>query len=311
MPDFFCRDCRKAEAAKSGEVQVEGGEGEGKGKGKAGEKDKVKGGGLDATAEGEEEEEEEEGGGVAAEKVEGGDEESEDEADLLGGEESATSRGRRGSRASVVLDRVREFIEVMWRFFFKWWYEPMFYTESQKAMAKIRKERSTIADLAATLVTAKKEAKTDFGSDGRFYRLWNKCFDGLFSGYKYTMCPYGRFEQRLQTHGAGKMTPTLLGTYIGWFGGSADHYLKEGKGPVGVMHFRGGAGCPGAGPRQADVIMRCGERDEILSVTEDSTCKYVVRFSTPAVCSQGLVDIKLKCVAPKPLNPLLRDLRIS
>jgi len=51
--------------------------------------------------------------------------------------------------------------------------------------------------------------------------------------------------------------------------------------------LRHGEPCWQVGPRQANVVARCGRADRIVSVSEDGKCKYRFELETPAACEAG------------------------
>ena len=51
--------------------------------------------------------------------------------------------------------------------------------------------------------------------------------------------------------------------------------------------LRGGQECWNVGPRQVDVTVRCGEREELVEVREDGKCKYAMVLQTPLGCDKA------------------------
>ncbi|XP_060066324.1 glucosidase 2 subunit beta-like [Ylistrum balloti] len=116
------------------------------------------------------------------------------------------------------------------------------------------------------------EEKEKFGPDGVFFKLSRNCFPFKSSGYEYTVCPFKSVKQQ-QFPRASK----LLGETAVW------EYMSEG---LYILNMLNGAThlCPGELPRKSVISFLCGINDRVVSILEQETCVYQVKFSTPAAC---------------------------
>lgn len=95
--------------------------------------------------------------------------------------------------------------------------------------------------------------------------------------FTYTLC---WFEEAKQ--GNNQQTKFLIGKWNGEWGESRD---KDGNGVKNYKHmiYSDGYWC-GSKAREAHVHLQCGWTNEIISVSESSTCVYLFKFSTPLAC---------------------------
>ncbi|XP_033731406.1 glucosidase 2 subunit beta-like [Pecten maximus] len=116
------------------------------------------------------------------------------------------------------------------------------------------------------------EEKEKYGPDGVFFKLSRSCFPFKSSGYEYTVCPFKSVKQQ-QFPRASK----LLGETAVW------EYMSEG---LYILNMLNGAShlCPGEVPRKSVISFLCGINDRVVSILEQETCVYAVKFSTPAAC---------------------------
>ncbi|KAG5192906.1 glucosidase II beta subunit-like protein-domain-containing protein [Tribonema minus] len=115
---------------------------------------------------------------------------------------------------------------------------------------------------------AEKSLNTDWGPDIAFAMLENTCLEADQVGYHYKLCLYKDVKQG----------STLIGRWSKW---SNDRTS---------MLYENGAACAGRGTRRsAEVHVRCGERTQVLDVTEPELCAYVMVVETPAACDDAAV----------------------
>jgi len=153
------------------------------------------------------------------------------------------------------------------------------YSEETKRLISIadqaRKEFSEIEtqinSVESRISTNEKLLGIDFGSDNEFLALHNECFTYDDREYTYKLCPFNSATQSSKSGGAD----TSLGTWGHWHG-SPDLYSR--------MKYVDGLSCWNGPNRSADVIVSCGAKNEIVSVTEPNRCEYVMEFKTPAMC---------------------------
>ncbi|KAF9081034.1 hypothetical protein BGX23_001377 [Mortierella sp. AD031] len=106
----------------------------------------------------------------------------------------------------------------------------------------------------------------DLGPDETFAQLVDKCFDYKDTEYTYSICLFGDANQR--SHSS-----TFLGKFSGWEGDDYD-----------VQMYTGGTKCWNGPDRSVKLVMTCGTKNEIVSVTEPEKCEYLFKLQTPAVC---------------------------
>lgn len=101
--------------------------------------------------------------------------------------------------------------------------------------------------------------------------LYGRCFSTLLGTTSYQICPFQNITQHQQT---GNMY--ILGTWRGWKDNNL-HSLE--------MEYAEGTACWQGPKRETRVKLFCGAANEVLSVAEPSTCSYIIKVKTPAVCS--------------------------
>ena len=128
-------------------------------------------------------------------------------------------------------------------------------------------DRATIEKLEPVELVA-----TDFGLAHEWHALHDNCYTTRHGGFEYRLCPFDSFTQDGRS----------LGKYEGWSPRAADNGEKH----VHTMEMAFGQGevC-GDSPRRARVAFECGEEDELLAVSEPSTCEYAATFSSPSACT--------------------------
>jgi len=95
-----------------------------------------------------------------------------------------------------------------------------------------------------------------------FLGLEKQCISKKLAEYKYEVC---FFE-------TAKQDSVSIGKFERWEGSS-------------VAFFDNGLYCPGGPSRTLRVRFDCGDREEILDVTEPSRCTYEAKMSHPAACT--------------------------
>jgi protein kinase C substrate 80K-H len=73
----------------------------------------------------------------------------------------------------------------------------------------------------------------------------------------------------------------LIGTYSS---------IEEKDDATVVMKFGNGQHCHAFGPRTADVSIRCGSENKLLSASEPSTCFYTFDMESPAACTKKFAE---------------------
>ncbi|KAL1499667.1 hypothetical protein AB1Y20_011864 [Prymnesium parvum] len=155
--------------------------------------------------------------------------------------------------------------------------EPFVDAEADAARAKVaaleKSDREALDEIAFLEPIIALEP--DMGEEQEWFALFGQCYDSPPSGlFQYKFCPFNNFLQ--DGH--------LLGNYSGWTEIPPDARTRDGQVLYGrAMAFTNGALCMGE-PRNATVLMTCGQEDKLLSVSEPTTCVYEGLFSSPSAC---------------------------
>jgi protein kinase C substrate 80K-H len=142
----------------------------------------------------------------------------------------------------------------------------------QRKLSAARTEASEAAAARAALSEEKSalEAKQghDYGPEGAFAALVDRCVDAFVDKYTYRVCPFQRAQQ---LEGS---SPTSLGSWDGF------------EGDYAVLRFKGGENCWQGPDRSINVALRCGRAEALARVAEPSRCEYSAEMTTPAACSE-------------------------
>ena len=111
-----------------------------------------------------------------------------------------------------------------------------------------------------------------------YLHLKDQCFSTIDGKFTYNVCVMKTVSQK-ETDGHNDVT---LGKF--------DSISDDDKGNV-IMHFTEGQHCWNHGDRKADVTIRCGKENKLLSATEPSTCFYTLEFESPAACSTTFAEL--------------------
>ena len=119
-------------------------------------------------------------------------------------------------------------------------------------------------------------------SDGdlAFQTLKDQCFDVVDGKFSYSLCVLSKVSQK-EEH--GNFNTVSLGSYSRL---EAVTPSTTNQGAAYVMHFDNDQYCHAHGPRKADVTIRCGEKHQLLSAAEPSTCFYALQFESPVACTE-------------------------
>jgi protein kinase C substrate 80K-H len=114
-----------------------------------------------------------------------------------------------------------------------------------------------------------------------FQALKDQCFDVVDGKFSYSVCILQRVSQK-EEH--GNYNTVNLGSYERV---ETVAPTPSNQGAAYVMHFENGQYCHAHGPRKADVTIRCGEKNVLLSAAEPSTCFYALQFESPVACTDA------------------------
>ncbi|KAI0565824.1 Glucosidase II beta subunit-like protein [Gracilaria domingensis] len=121
----------------------------------------------------------------------------------------------------------------------------------------------------------KKKDSIDFGADNALRKLYGSCTKGKVTQYEFEMCMFDTVRQ--YENGA---SIAQLGRFSGW----------EGEGKDRVMMFSEGDRCWNGPQRSIEVELLCSDKEEVVSVDEPNRCTYRMKFKTPAVCEEYMVE---------------------
>ncbi|KKA28463.1 hypothetical protein TD95_002577 [Thielaviopsis punctulata] len=171
-------------------------------------------------------------------------------------------------------------------------------SESQGESTSVKKAREAfeaadreLTNINRELEDAKMDLTADYGPEGIFRSLKNKCISINSGEYEYEVCWMGRTQQKSKKgHGQSHM-----GTFEKFVWLESDEEEKaDGKG-LGtgkrlVLQYENGQGCWNGPNRRTDVWLACHETEEIWKVMEAEKCVYKIELGTPAVCEGNLSD---------------------
>lgn len=136
---------------------------------------------------------------------------------------------------------------------------------------QVRKDYSEVTEelrkLEARVSKLHKNLAADYGPDGEFIALADKCYSLTLNQYVYEICPYSKATQK-----EGHST-TRLGDWTGF------------KSEYTLLAFENGDHCWNGPARSMTVKLECGLKAEVRSVEEPSRCEYSAVLTTPAACS--------------------------
>jgi hypothetical protein len=132
----------------------------------------------------------------------------------------------------------------------------------------------------------------NYGPQGIFNGLADKCVSATFQGYKYEVCPFKRASQN------GHIT---LGNWNGFGDFRKDDKIPlEGTVPNEESNskfsmyldwwFTGGQACHTGTKRKALVHLVCGPEDVLEEVIEPEVCLYEMKMRTPVACDPKDLD---------------------
>ena len=140
------------------------------------------------------------------------------------------------------------------------------------------------------------DLQKDYGSDGIFRALKDRCVSKEAGEYDYELCWYGQTTQKSKK-GHGN---TGMGTFTKIDLEAADEEERQdgkslGKGTRMVLRYENGQHCWNGPARRTDVWLGCAETEEIWRISESEKCVYKMEVGTPAACD----DVHEPGVQPK------------
>lgn len=125
-----------------------------------------------------------------------------------------------------------------------------------------------------------------FGLDGLLQTLFDKCFILIDPQYTYEACVFGKIQQHSSGTGS-KGSGTTLGEFQRMVGP-----LTDGSGSAEfIIEYSKGTYCYSiSGGRRATMVIQCGGADELVRVSETTTCEYKLVFKSPLACTEADLD---------------------
>eukprot|EP00474_Spongospora_subterranea_P003050 CRZ03508.1 hypothetical protein [Spongospora subterranea] len=139
---------------------------------------------------------------------------------------------------------------------------------AKEARHQLSVAESELASLRKEFDDTSKLLETDFGPRDAYFGLHSECVSFISGRYTYRICP---FKDVSQSEGGSSIS---LGKFDTW----GDNYS--------TWMFTNGQRCWNGPERSTKVHLSCGSSNQVLSMSEPSTCVYEMHFQTPASCSE-------------------------
>ncbi|KAK9462926.1 glucosidase II beta subunit-like-domain-containing protein [Lipomyces oligophaga] len=138
----------------------------------------------------------------------------------------------------------------------------------QTAKTELKESKKLVKNVQNKLDKLEKDLyKTFYGQDDVFRALQGECMDVESGDYIYELC-FG--EKTVQKPKSG--SNTNLGAF---------DRIEGDK-----LYFTRGAKCWNGPHRSTTIVMECGEKNRLLSVSEPAMCEYLFKITTPAMCTK-------------------------
>eukprot|EP01112_Ceratiomyxa_fruticulosa_P012769 TRINITY_DN3556_c0_g1_i2.p1 TRINITY_DN3556_c0_g1~~TRINITY_DN3556_c0_g1_i2.p1 ORF type:complete len:438 (-),score=93.44 TRINITY_DN3556_c0_g1_i2:182-1495(-) len=144
--------------------------------------------------------------------------------------------------------------------------------EREKAVRSWEQTLDKKNELDRKVTSLEKILSQNFGPEGEFYHMYEKCYDYKTKEYTYSVCPFDRASQH----------STSLGNWEKW---------ETNNGVITAMIFSNGQQCWGGPKRSLKVELECGGDDTVTDLQEPGKCEYVAKMSTPAACNPKHLEV--------------------
>jgi len=134
-----------------------------------------------------------------------------------------------------------------------------------------RQQKEALDDMESKIEELKNNIERDYGPGDAMISLLGRCFEAKIEKYKYSACPFGDAKQ----------DHTRLGSH--------NSVETSDDGQV-TLKFSAGDSCWSGPSRSLALSLRCGEKDELVSIDEPSRCEYVGVARTPVACDPTTID---------------------
>lgn len=135
-----------------------------------------------------------------------------------------------------------------------------------------RQQKEALDDMESKIEELKNNIERDYGPGDAMISLLGRCFEAKIEKYKYSACPFGDAKQ----------DHTRLGSH--------NSVETSDDGQV-TLKFSAGDSCWSGPSRSLALSLRCGEKDELVSIDEPSRCEYVGVARTPVACDPTTIDV--------------------
>jgi protein kinase C substrate 80K-H len=157
------------------------------------------------------------------------------------------------------------------------------------AKDRLNKVSNELNDFRSSLKNHEDDLIKDYGPDGIFRTLKDKCISVDSGEYEYELCWMGKTTQKPKKGGSN----TNMGHYARFDIVTVDEEVPAdgkglGSGERLSMVFENGQHCWNGPARSTNVIFACAEKDEIWKVIEAEKCMYRMEVGTAAVCNADL-----------------------
>ncbi|TKR68418.1 hypothetical protein L596_024407 [Steinernema carpocapsae] len=156
--------------------------------------------------------------------------------------------------------------------------KPPYDEETQKLIEEASKLRTEfdevnrkVTNLESDIRDAENFGEQDFGSDLAWAPLKGQCIEKQDNQYTYKLCLFDRAVQK------DRGSEVSLGYWKGWTGASEESKYSH-------QTYDNGQGCWNGPNRSTKVVVNCGERTELVEVSEPSKCEYLFVMNSPAAC---------------------------
>ncbi|KKZ57835.1 protein kinase C substrate 80K-H [[Emmonsia] crescens] len=153
-------------------------------------------------------------------------------------------------------------------------------TEARNAVSA---EESSLDRIRSQLDDHKSDLNKDYGRDSVFRSMKGSCISKDSGEYTYELCWMEKTKQIPQKGGSH----TTMGTFSAFTTVTVDEQNSAGKvvpQEKMALEYTNGQTCWNGPARSTKIVLDCGEKDEILKVTEDEKCVYSMFVTTPAAC---------------------------
>ncbi|KAI5286692.1 hypothetical protein KEM54_006587 [Ascosphaera aggregata] len=153
----------------------------------------------------------------------------------------------------------------------------------EKAQNAVHDAESRVLDKERERDDHKQQLEKNYGKDHVFQSMEGSCIARDSGEYTYELCWMTHTMQKSKKGGSN----SNMGNFEGFTTVTVDELVPSGKVEaverIG-LRYSNGAHCWNGPLRSTLVVLQCGEKDEILKISEDEKCVYSMQVTTPAVC---------------------------